>query len=46
MYIYHQAPVFGRVDSAIHWINHYPVDNSTGFNSAYLLDSGLHVSGG
>ena len=21
-----QAPVFERVDSAIHWINHYPAD--------------------
>ena len=26
-----QAPVVLRVDSTIHWINHYPLDNSIGF---------------
>ena len=38
------APVVPRVDSAIHWINHYALDNSIGFASVYLLDSDL--SGG
>ena len=38
------APVVSRVDSAIDWINHYPLDNSIGFASVYLLDSDL--SGG
>ena len=38
------APVVQKVDSAIHWINHYPLDNSIGFASVYLLDSDL--SGG
>ena len=40
----HQAPVVQTLDSAIHWINHYPLDNSIGFASIYLLDSDL--SGG
>ena len=38
------APVVQTLDSAIQWINHYPLDNSIGFASVYLLDSGL--SGG
>ena len=40
----HQAPVVQMLDSAIHWINHYPLDNSIGFASVYPLDSDL--SGG
>ena len=39
-----QAPVVQALDSAIHWINHYPLDNSIGFASVYPLDSNL--SGG
>ena len=39
-----QAPVVQTLDSAIHWINHYPLDNSIGFASVYPLDSDL--SGG
>ena len=39
-----QAPVVQTLDSAIHWINHYPLDNSIGFASFYPLDSDL--SGG
>ena len=27
----HQAPVVQTLDSVIHWINHYPLDNSIGF---------------
>ena len=27
------APVVQKVDDAIHWINHYPVDNAIGFLS-------------
>ena len=38
------APVAQTLDSAIHWINHYPLDNSIGFASVYSLDSDL--SGG
>ena len=26
-----QAPVVRKVDSAIHWINYYPVDSAIGF---------------
>ena len=40
----HLAPVVQMLDSAIHWINHYPLDNSIGFPSVYLLDCDL--SGG
>ena len=39
-----QAPVVQTLDSAIHRINHYPLDNSIGFASVYPLDSDL--SGG
>ena len=39
----HLAPVVQTLDSAIHWINHYPLDNSIGL-SVYPLDSDL--SGG
>ena len=38
------APVVQMLDSAIQWINHYPLDNSIGFASVYPLDSDL--SGG
>ena len=38
------APVVQTLDSAIHWINHYPLDNLIGFASVYPLDSDL--SGG
>ena len=38
------APVVQTLGSAIHWINHYPLDNSIGFASVYPLDSDL--SGG
>ena len=38
------VPVVQTLDSAIHWINHYPLDNSIGFASVYPLDSDL--SGG
>ena len=37
-----QAPVVQKLaDSAIHWINHYPVDNAVGFPNVYPLDSDL-----
>ena len=38
------APVVQRVDSAIQWINHYPLDKTINFDSTYLLDNDL--SGG
>jgi len=31
------------LDSAIHWINHYPLDKSIGFASVYPLDSDLYI---
>ena len=36
------APVFQKVDSAIYWINHYPVDNAFGLRIIYPLDSDLY----
>ena len=35
------APVVQKVDSAIRWINLYPVDSAVGFQNAYPLDSDL-----
>lgn len=32
------APVDQKVDSAIHWINLYPVDKVIGFSNKYPLD--------
>ena len=39
-----QAPVVQMSNSAIHRINHYPVDSVIDFRNTYLLDSDL--SGG
>ena len=39
-----QAPVVQKVDSAIYWINHYPVDNAIGLRITYPLD--IDISGG
>ena len=36
-----QAQVVQNVDSAIDWINHYPVDNAFGLHITYPLDSDL-----
>ena len=44
MFCHTLAPVVQTLDSAIHWINHYPLDNSIiiGFASVYPLDSDLY----
>ena len=39
-----QGPVVQHVDSAIRWINLYPVGNAIGFPNTYPLNSDL--SGG
>jgi len=36
-----QTPVVQKLDSAIHRINPYPVDNAIGFPNTYPLDSDL-----
>ena len=36
-----QARVVRKVDNAIHWINHYPVDSTVCFVNAYPLYSDL-----
>ena len=41
---HHLAPVVQKLDSAIHRINLYPVDNAIDFQNTYPLDSDL--SGG
>ena len=38
------GPVVQKVDRAIRWINHYPVDGAIGFCNTCSLDSDL--SGG
>ena len=38
---HHLAPLVQRVDSAIQWINCYPLDNAINFDSTYPLDSDL-----
>ena len=35
------VPVVQRLDSAVHWINFYPVDSAIGFPNTYSLDSNL-----
>ena len=35
------APFVQKVDSAIHWINLYPLKSGFGFPDTYLLDSDL-----
>ena len=36
------APVVKKVDKAIHWINHYPLDIAIGFAITYPVDSAIH----
>ena len=36
-----QAPVVRKMDSAIHCINHYPLDSAIGFRYTYRMDSDL-----
>ena len=35
------APVVQKLDSAIHWINHYPVDKCQGNQLRYPVDRDL-----
>ena len=35
------GPSCSKVDSTIHWINHYPLDNTIDFDSTYPLDCDL-----
>ena len=36
-----QWSVVLKVDSAMHWINHYPLDCAIGFPNTYPIDSDL-----
>ena len=36
-------PVVQKVDSAIHWINHYPVDNAISCRNTYPMDSNIYL---
>ena len=38
-----QVPVVQKVDCAIHWIKHYPLDNAIGFPNTYPMDSAFHL---
>ena len=40
-----QAPVVQKLDSAIQWINLYPVDSTIGLPNTYPLDSYLSGPG-
>ena len=42
----HQAPIVQSVDSTIHWINHYPLDNSIDFDSTYVTAGWIALSTG
>ena len=35
------APVIRKADSAVHWINNYPLDSAIGFPNTYPMDSDL-----
>ena len=37
------APIFQKVDNALHWINLYPVVNAIGFPNTYPLNSDFSV---
>ena len=37
------APVVQKVDNAIHWINHYPLDSAIGFPNTYPWHSDLSI---
>ena len=42
--LFHQVPLaqlFEKVDSAIHWINHYPLAITISFPTTYLMDTDL-----
>ena len=39
--LHHQVSVLERVDCTMHWINHYPPDNSINFDSTFSPDSDL-----
>ena len=38
---HHQAPVVQKVNSVIHWMNHYPLDGAIGFPNTYPMNSDL-----
>ena len=35
----HQTPVVQRLSNTLHWIIHHVLDNLTGFDSTYPVDS-------
>ena len=41
LYKINQASVVQKVDSAIRWINHYPVDNAIGLCTTYPVDGAI-----
>ena len=38
-----QGPVVRKMDSAIYWRNHYPLDSVIDFPNTYMLDNDLPV---
>ena len=43
--LFHQVPFAQKVDSAIHWINHNPLDFTISFPNTYPMDSNLSGPG-
>ena len=41
--LFTQVPVVQKLDTAIHWINHYPVDKYQGNKLCYPVDSITHL---
>ena len=41
--IYQRPQFVQKVDSSIHWINHYPVENAISFRHTYPLDSAIQL---
>ena len=37
------APVIRKADSALHWINNYPLDSAIGFPNTYPMDSAIYL---
>ena len=35
------APVVRKANSAVHWVNNYPLDGAIGFPNTYPMDSDL-----
>ena len=37
------APVVRKANSAVHWVNNYPLDSAIGFPNTYPMDSAINL---